>query len=57
MLIPFDSGTGVPRGSTIAVTMNDALEAASFHRHVELGTYPPDWAGDQADDGRDYGER
>ncbi|QQO32026.1 transposase [Bradyrhizobium diazoefficiens] len=30
---------------------------SSFHRHVELGNYPPDWAGDQSDDGRDYGER
>ncbi|MBB4379275.1 putative transposase [Bradyrhizobium sp. Rc3b] len=30
---------------------------SSFHRHVELGTYPADWAGDQSDDGRDYGER
>ena len=56
MLIPFDSGTGVPRGSTIAVTMNDALEAASFHRHVELGNYPPIGLAIGAD-GRDYGER
>jgi putative transposase len=30
---------------------------SSFHRHVELGNYPADWAGDQSDDGRDYGER
>lgn len=30
---------------------------SSFHRHVELGNYPPDWAGDQSDDDRDYGER
>ncbi|UFW52352.1 MULTISPECIES: hypothetical protein [Bradyrhizobium] len=22
-----------------------------------FGNYPPDWAGDQASDGRDYGER
>lgn len=30
---------------------------SSFHRHVELGNYPADWAGDQSDDDRDYGER
>jgi putative transposase len=30
---------------------------SSFHRRVELGNYPPDWAGDRSDDGRDYGER
>jgi putative transposase len=29
----------------------------SFHRHVELGNYTADWAGDMSDDGRDYGER
>ena len=31
--------------------------ASSFHRHVELGNYPADWAGDLSDDDRDYGER
>ena len=30
---------------------------SSFHRHVEDGTYPVDWAGDTSDDGSDYGER
>ncbi|MDF0494400.1 REP-associated tyrosine transposase [Bradyrhizobium yuanmingense] len=30
---------------------------SSFHRHVKLGNDPVDWAGDQSDDGRDYGER
>jgi putative transposase len=30
---------------------------SSFHRHIKLGNYPADWAGDQSDDGRDYGER
>jgi putative transposase len=30
---------------------------SSFHRHVELGNDPADWAGDLADDGYDYGER
>jgi len=29
---------------------------SSFHRHVKLGNDPVDWAGDQSDDGRDYGE-
>jgi putative transposase len=26
---------------------------SSFHRHMELGNSPADWAGDQSDDGRD----
>ncbi|WP_245269339.1 REP-associated tyrosine transposase [Bradyrhizobium japonicum] len=30
---------------------------SSFHRLVKLGNDPVDWAGDQSDDGRDYGER
>ncbi|PPQ16387.1 putative transposase [Bradyrhizobium shewense] len=32
---------------------------SSFHRHVALGNYPPDWAGDlsQCDDGAKFGER
>jgi len=30
---------------------------SSFHRHVKLGNDPADWAGHQADDGRDYGEQ
>jgi putative transposase len=32
---------------------------SSFHRHVELGIYPADWAGDlsQRDDGAKFGER
>ncbi|MBR0712345.1 REP-associated tyrosine transposase [Bradyrhizobium liaoningense] len=30
---------------------------SSFHRHVEDGIYPVDWAGDPSDDGSDYGER
>ena len=32
---------------------------SSFHRHVELGIYPPDWAGDLSgyDDGAQFGER
>ncbi|WP_349540731.1 hypothetical protein [Bradyrhizobium sp. DOA1] len=30
---------------------------SSFHRHVKLGNDPADWAGDQSDDGREYGER
>jgi putative transposase len=30
---------------------------SSFPRHVELGNDPADWAGDQSDDGRDYGEQ
>jgi putative transposase len=29
---------------------------SSFHRHVELGNYPADWAGDLSDDDREYGE-
>jgi len=30
---------------------------SSFHRHVKLGNYPADWAGDQSEDRHDYGER
>ena len=30
---------------------------SSFHRHIKFGNYPADWAGDQSDDGRDFGER
>src|SRR6266702_218748 len=30
---------------------------SSFHRHVELGHYPMDWAGDQSEAGLRYGER
>jgi len=30
---------------------------SSFHRFVRLGIYPPDWAGDAADDERGCGER
>lgn len=30
---------------------------SSFHRMVRLGIYPPDWAGDAADDGVNFGER
>ncbi|WP_063689558.1 REP-associated tyrosine transposase [Bradyrhizobium stylosanthis] len=32
---------------------------SSFHRHVELGTYPADWAGDLSryDDSAKFGER
>jgi putative transposase len=30
---------------------------SSFHRHVKLGNYPVDWAGDQSEDSHDYGER
>jgi putative transposase len=30
---------------------------SSFHRMVRLGIYPPDWAGNAADDGRGFGER
>lgn len=30
---------------------------SSFHRHVRLSNYPVDWAGDQSEDIRDYGER
>jgi putative transposase len=31
-------------------------EASSFHRHVKLGVYPADWAGDLSQDIREYGE-
>jgi putative transposase len=31
--------------------------ASSFHRMVELGVYPEDWAGDISDRGKDFGER
>jgi hypothetical protein len=30
---------------------------SSFHRHVRLGSYPMDWAGDLSEDSHDYGER
>ncbi|MGY4436672.1 putative transposase [Bradyrhizobium sp. F1.13.1] len=30
---------------------------SSFHRHVKLGNYPVDWAGDHSDGIHDYGER
>jgi putative transposase len=30
---------------------------SSFHRMVELGIYPEDWAGDAADGAGDFGER
>ena len=30
---------------------------SSFHRHMKLGNYPEDWAGDQSEDRHDYGER
>lgn len=30
---------------------------SSFHRFVELGLYPIDWAGDLSGDGREFGER
>ncbi|MCK1735122.1 transposase [Bradyrhizobium sp. 138] len=30
---------------------------SSFHRHVRLGNYPADWAGDLSGEGHDYGER
>jgi len=29
---------------------------SSFHRMVELGLYPDDWAGDKTNDGQDFGE-
>jgi putative transposase len=32
-------------------------EASSFHRYVNLGVYPADWAGDISEDGSLYGER
>ncbi|MDA9474116.1 transposase [Bradyrhizobium sp. CCBAU 65884] len=30
---------------------------SSFHRHVRLGNYPVDWAGDRSEDAHEYGER
>ncbi|MDE2068966.1 MAG: transposase [Bradyrhizobium sp.] len=30
---------------------------SSFHRMVERGIYPEDWAGDVSDDGQSFGER
>lgn len=30
---------------------------SSFHRHVKLGNYAADWAGDQSEDNYNYGER
>ena len=32
-------------------------QPSSFHRMVQLGIYPEDWAGDFSDRGEDYGER
>lgn len=41
---------------------NDALQVrdwalSSFHRHMRLGNYPVDWAGDHSEDVHEYGER